>query len=367
MAINEREFALKKDGIYQHKTNTKKFFFRVYLGNGSKEQKKKIYTVSGNKTPKQILDDAEIAFFAFKNEVLNMPTVAKPSDGITLNELYERYKETVDMSKKWQKKKISDYNLHIKAPLGSKRLRDISNADIERIKAKMAERGLSPRTRKTINEILSPLFVFAEKNKYIAKGSSPEIDPVKIPSQKKIVISAAEKLQKLYVAINTVYADNPMYRAMFLIWLLLAKRKTETLYLRWENIDFENGYIWLTSDTTKTDENQRFYLPPEIKQVLLEFRESSGYIFKNYETGLPLENVYRQVKKIKEASGLPEFTPHYCRNLLVSAAHTRGVDTSNLSGALGHGDANTINDYLTINYFNGSKETYNSVKGILPA
>jgi integrase len=364
LAVDKKEFDLIKEGIYHHKTNKKRFLFRVYLPD-SKLEKKKVFTVQGSKTPKQILDDADIAFYAFKNEVLNTVATTKPNDGITLDELYKRYRETVDCSKAWQQKKLRDYDLYIKITLGHKKLKDISNEAIERIKAQMSERGLAPRTRKTINEILSPLFVFAEKNKYIARGQSPEIDPVKIPSQKKTVTAAGDKMRTLYDAINTVYADNSMYRAMFLIWLLLAKRKTETLYLKWEYIDFENDYIWLTSDTTKTDENQRFYLPPEIKQALLEFREPTGYVFKNYETGLPLENVYRQVKKIKEASAIQEFTPHYCRNLLVSASHDEGVAASNLSGALGHGDANTISKYLTINYYKGSKEVYGSIRGIL--
>ncbi len=364
MAVNRADYELIEEGIYRHKENTKKFFFRVYIPD-TKLEKKKIFEVKDKTKASEILNDARVAFFNFKKSIFDDSGSKKLNDGITLDELYKRYRDAIDMSKDWQKKKLKDYELYIKAALGNKKIRNISNADIEKIKTQMAARGLAPRTRKTINEIFSPLFTFAQKNGYIAKGCAPEIDAVKIPSQKKVVTSASDKVVILYKTIMSAYADNPMYRAMFLIWLLLAKRKTETLKMKWQQIDFENNYIWLTSDSTKSAQNQRFFLPPEIKEALLEFREQSGYIFKNYNTGEHLANMSKQVIKIKELSGIKEFTPHYCRNLLASAAHDAGVAASNLSGALGHSDANTINKYLTINYYDGSQKSYEALRQIL--
>ncbi len=356
MAVNRKDYELFKEGIYRHKANDRKYLFRTYDG---KREKNKVYTVTGDKTKKEIERDVSIAFANFLNVEAD-----KPQTDITLDDLYQLYRETKPKTT-WQLKKIKYYNLYIKDAIGSKKIKDLQKRHIDKIKVQMGENGLKERTVKLVNEVLIPVFDFAVDNRIIKQDERPKIEHVKVPSQKKPVTQAAQKVQQIYDAIYELYGENPMFRALFLIWLFLAKRKTETLLLKWEHIDFENNFFWLTSDTTKTSDNQKYWLPAEIKEALLEFRENKGYVFKNYDTGKPISNIYRQVQKIKSLAGVPEFTPHYCRNLLVSAAHDEGVESAQLSGALGHNDANTINEYLTINHLRGSKATSEAVMSIV--
>jgi site-specific recombinase XerD len=67
-----------------------------------------------------------------------------------------------------------------------------------------------------------------------------------------------------------------------------------------------------------------------------------------------MQNLARQVKKMRDASGVSEWGLHYSRNIIVSALCERGVDAVYLSGILGHTDINTINKYLSQNTLKAS-------------
>lgn len=54
-----------------------------------------------------------------------------------------------------------------------------------------------PLTQKSVLEILSPLFNFAKKNKYMSENPAEDIT-IKIPNQKKIVTNSTELFNRVY-------------------------------------------------------------------------------------------------------------------------------------------------------------------------
>ena len=84
-----------------------------------------------------------------------------------------------------------------------------------------------------------------------------------------------------------------------------------------------------------------FALPLDIKDALLEFRNPTGDVF-------PFKSMDRQYYKIRNATGINEFTAHWLRNLAVSALASKGASVTDLSAMLGHTDAGTIRKYLSL-------------------
>ena len=117
------------------------------------------------------------------------------TDKITLNKLFELYFETLDTSKQWTHKKKYIYEHYIQKTLGKKRIEKIREMDIQGLLNTMNKQGLSPRTRKSVMEVLNPLFKFANTNKYLRDNPTIGIT-VKVPSQKKIVTNATELFKK---------------------------------------------------------------------------------------------------------------------------------------------------------------------------
>ena len=284
------------------------------------------------------------------------------SSNITLDKLFELYFETLDTSKQWTHKKKSIYQLYIKPPLGKKKIEKIRKMDIQGVLNAMNKKGLSPRTRKTVMEVMNPLFRFAIENKYLRDNPTIGIT-VKIPSQKKIVTNATELFKKVYAGINAYYHDNPYYRALFLFGFT-GRRKGEILSLKWENIDFTHNYYWI--EDTKTDDQQKYQLPHYLIEPLQTIKDDrKGLVFKSPITGKKIINIDRQMRQLKKFLELDTLTMHYMRNILVSALAEQGIEAITLSGILGHKDPNTINKYLSINHHKSSQIGLSKVDDIL--
>jgi hypothetical protein len=135
---------------------------------------------------------------------------------------------------------------------------------------------------------------------------------------------------------------------------------------------------------TKNGETQTFYLPPSIKNELLQFREIKGWVYCSpLDNSKHISNIEKQTTKVKEKvediykrmiieNGItneehiklelekkPKFTLHYFRNIGSSVLQQQGME-SIISGALGHNNMNTKNLYTTIDYITSSKK-YNEV------
>ncbi len=273
------------------------------------------------------------------------------SSDINLDKLFEFYFETLDTSKQWTHKKKYIYNLYVHKGLGSKKIEKIREMDIQKILNAMNKRGLSPRTRKSVMEVLNPLFRFATINKYLRDNPTIGIT-VKVPSQKKIVTNATELFKKVYAGINAYYHDNPYYKALFLFGFT-GRRKGEILSLKWENIDFIHHYYWI--EDTKTDDQQKYQLPPYLIEPLQQIKDNhKGLVFKSPITGGKVTNIDRQMRQLKKFLEIDTLSMHYMRNILVSALAEQGIEAITLSGILGHKDPNTINKYLSINHYKSS-------------
>ncbi|WP_373033120.1 tyrosine-type recombinase/integrase [Sulfurovum sp.] len=313
------------------------------------------------------------------------------SSNITLDKLFDFYFETLDTSKQWTHKKKYIYDHYVgtsknddstakkitrkpteeeqkrqgifdKKKIGKKKIENIREMDIQKLLNSMNEQGLSPRTRKSVMEVLNPLFRFAVTNKYLRDNPSIGIT-VKIPSQKKIVTNATDLFKRVYAGINAYYHDNPYYKALFLFGFT-GRRKGEILNLKWENIDFTHNYYWI--EDTKTDDQQKYQLPPYLIEPLQEIKDDrKGLVFKSPITGKKIINIDRQMRQLKKFLDMDNLSMHYMRNILVSALAEQQVEAITLSGILGHKDPNTINKYLSINHYKSSQIGLNKVDEII--
>lgn len=264
---------------------------------------------------------------------------------------------------KWSSNQKQYYNNHILDILGSKKIKDIRPIDLREMTKTIEKKGLTIRTVKVSIEILSTVFNDAIDNRIIDFNPCRSIK-IKRPVTKKIVTAATSELQKINKAIEKVYKDDPFAKALFL-FALQGRRKAEILSLKWEDVDFENNYYILRK--TKNNEEQKIFLPENIKDTLKEFYKLNGaYIFCSRITpNQPIQNTKAIVQKMKDELDNQKFSLHYLRNVIVSAMAEQGLDSIYLSGALGHNDPNTIKKYLTMNYLKSSEMASDVIAGIV--
>lgn len=267
-----------------------------------------------------------------------------------INDIVKLYFETLPETK-YKKERMSYYQNKVKSHLGNKKVKTILPMHIQQLINKLIQAGDAPRTAKQTIEVLSPAFKIARANRIVTHNPCMDVK-ISIPKSKKIVVNATQRLKEIYNVIMSLYENDAFYRAFFLL-ALQGRRKSEIMNLKWEHISFEYDYYFLQD--TKNDEEQKVFLPPNVKSALMEFKNESDWVFASpLNSANRLSDAKRQTAKLKKELG-SWFTMHYTRNVMVSAMAEQGIDAIYMSGALGHNDPNTITKYLTMNYLKGSK------------
>lgn len=297
---------------------------------------------------------AEMKFLEAKDKIEN-----DINSDATVNSMVQRYIDTLPEGN-YKKNRMSYYDRNVKPSLGSKKISTLMPHHIQTLIDQQIKNGDSPRTAKQAIEILSPALRIARANQIMFHNPCEDVK-ISLPKTKKVVSDATNKLKIIYEAIIKLYADDPYYRAFFLL-ALQGRRRGEIMNLQAKDVVLEHDYYVLRN--TKNGEEQKIFLPPNVKEAMLEFLPKEGYAFASRITGRKLIYVQKQVLKIRKETG-DWFSLHYTRNVMVSAMAEQGVDAIYMSGALGHNDPNTITKYLTMNYLLGSKIASNMIDKVI--
>ncbi|EFU2312405.1 site-specific integrase [Campylobacter jejuni] len=203
---------------------------------------------------------------------------------------------------------------------------------------------------------------YAVKNKWINENVTLGLKLDRVQN-KKLVTNPKGKYEAILNAILELYKDNLLYKALFLL-IHSGRRRDEVLSLLWQNVDLERKTIFLPK--TKNGEAQEHALDDEcynaLKALKDEVKQDKGLVFVSSVSGKKISNLARQEAKIRELSGVKEWTPHFSRHIKASFLMQNGVNPAVISGALGHRDLSTINIYATNDTLKASQRANEALK-----
>jgi integrase len=286
---------------------------------------------------------------------------------------------------------------HITPRLGDIRLDRLRTEDIERWRDGLERAGVGLRTRQSALLRLRTALTVAVQRRHIGANPAEHVEPPRGPRRaKRPPPDLADARQLL-----ATFKDNPLLRAFTLLWLGVGLRRGETLGLRWDDIDFDNGYVLvqrrvnrvhgqglLVREGAKSNEGNRAQPLARIAlEALIDRRRqqredrlraganwkgtADGYVFTTrIGTLIEPRNVNRAFTAALRRAGLEHRSPHSLRHdfagLLLSSGvasrvtqelmrHTRYERTANvyqqppdellrlataqIDRALGYGDA----------------------------
>lgn len=313
--------------------------------------------VDGKRSRKTVisssLNEANQMLLKFKELMKKQNTI-----DVDIASTVEDYWQFLRKLKAWKPEHDNRMNLyyvrHIKRHLGKLQVIEVKPKHLTRFNLTLD--GLSNRSRKTAYEILKPLFELAIEDELIERTPIKTAHtPVRNQLQeKKIITDASVKFRNLYQTFFTMFNStkviekykyqcsiNPHNLALYLFGFH-GRRLGEVLNLEWSDIDFANDTYIVKRESSKVKVDMMFKLPNDVRQALMKMDNTKqGRIFNG-------SNPKYDYATIKILSGLPEFTFHWMRNLVVSALASEGVDTTHLSAMLGHQETSTLKKYLSL-------------------
>ena len=280
-------------------------------------------------------------------------------------------------------------NNHIKPHVGSIPLSKLTSLDlqklyklllaegrIDRIEAKNQPKGLSSKTVRNINQIISSALNLAKEQKLIYSNPAEACALPKVEHREMKTLPVEQLTSFLREAKETGVYE------MYYIELATGLRRGELLGLKWDDIDMTNGTIRVQRQVARIDgeiveaplKTKNSYRTVSIGsdaiEVLKEQRKKVGgeieYVFPSPSGGpISLDSVLNMLHRVLERAGLPKIRFHDLRHTFATLALQNGVDIKTVSGMLGHFSAGfTLDTYAHVTTA-AQKEAANTMGNVL--
>ena len=247
---------------------------------------------------------------------------------------------------------------------------------VERIEAKDQPKGLSAKTVRNINQVISSALDFAVAQKIIPENPCKAVALPKV-EHKEMQTIPAEHLQAFLQEAKAT----GVYE-MYYIELATGLRRGELLGLKWADIDWKNGIIKvrrsiarvngeIVESPLKTKNSYRAVsISPQAVDILIEQKKKTTdqYVFPSPNGGpISPDSVNNMLKRVLARAGIPKVRFHDLRHTFATIALQNGVDIKTVSGMLGHFSAGfTLDTYAHVTTA-AQKEAAATIGNILSA
>jgi len=234
-------------------------------------------------------------------------------------------------SKPNKKSWISDvYNLRATNPFfKGKNLYEITIQDIEKFKA-IRSKAVKPATVNRELATIKTLF-----NKAVMWGKIEE-NPAKCVKFLHEPIGRLRYLEREEM-IKLLSNCSKHLKPIVTVALFTGMRRSEILNLKWRDIDFKRGIIYLLD--TKNGTKREVYMNELVGKILIKVRKhpDSSYIFCN-KSGNPYHDIRKSFFTALRKSDIINFRFHDLRHTFASQLVMAGVDINTTRELLGHKD-----------------------------
>lgn len=227
-----------------------------------------------------------------------------------------------------------------------------------------AKKRVSARTVQKDRTVLHTLFELALDLEVRDDNPVRRVKPPKAPKRTP-VIPSADAYERLLLECSR--ARQPML-ALYALTLgeTGARSESEALWLRWQDVDLEGGFLWIDSDpkSHETKDREGRWVPMTPRLVAAMRDHFAAYRFASYagrrpewvfhhtrsrrrhKAGARIRSMRRAFKAAAKRAGLPaNFHQHDLRHRRVTTWLAEGRDVVHVKEAVGHSDLRTTMGY----------------------
>ncbi len=251
----------------------------------------------------------------------------------------------------------------------------LAGGRVERVESKGQPKGLSAKTVRNINQVISSAMDFAKDQKFISSNPTDSCALPKLEHKEMKTLPVEQLTSFLREAKESGVFE------LYYIELATGLRRGELLGLKWEDIDLAQGSLRVQRQIARINgevieaplktKNAYRTLPlsADAVDVLREQRKKSGsnsYVFPSPAGGpISPDSVLHMLHRVLKRAGLAQVRFHDLRHTFATLALQNGVDIKTVSGMLGHYSAGFTLDTYTHVTTSAKKEAANTMGSIL--
>jgi integrase len=251
--------------------------------------------------------------------------------------------------------------VHINPQIGGVRLHRLTAPDVQNIFSTMEEKGLSPRTRQFVFDVVSMALDQAVKLGLVIRNVCDQLTRPKVPKRDMLTLDAHQ------AAVFLKAAQSDRLWTMYVLALTVGMRQGELFALQWSSVSLDAGRLSVRHTLCngklgppKTSKSRRQIELPAIAvgalwqhkaAMLAEGHASSPFVFCNTRGGnLSSQNFLRRsFLPILKAADLPRIRFHDLRHTAATLMLSEGINAKVVSETLGHATvAFTLDTYAHV-------------------
>jgi len=228
---------------------------------------------------------------------------------------------------------------------GDKNISDYNNLDYRKLLSYFTKQKYSINTQGIYTAHLHAMFEFFRELKYTKEN------PIKVLKRKIKPPESIDDNDLRIILEHLRQKKNKDQYHLVMFLLITGFRISTALELRWENIDWENGFI--IAPNVKRDREFFFPITDDLKYLLREIGiKKEGKIFRHSKNGLKFfSRLQKSLLKRKDGVNLSKvYTLHQLRKTFITKLLENGVPIHMVKALADHSNIQTtINYYAAIN------------------
>ncbi len=220
--------------------------------------------------------------------------------------------------------------------LGEVRLRAIDKRILNAYMAKRVSDGVGPRTVNIEHVVLRNVLKQAIADGLLNSLSIDGAQWFKYSAARKPLLTAQQINAVADVAIAHCPINGQSTADFIRLMATCGSRASETLRLRWQDVDFAQATITIGADgLAKNHKSRSVDFNPSLKSHLLDMQSrrqpDSDCLFPSNRSNQSILRMQRSIAIARTVANVPQFTAHLCRHHFASLCLTSGVDVQTVS------------------------------------
>ncbi len=244
--------------------------------------------------------------------------------------------------------------------LGNVRLDKITRALVNSYIAKRQGSGKSARTVNLEVTIFRNVMNRAVDDKWITRLPTENLRPLKVKKAKRLLTTAADIERLCTEALRTkqtdaggelpVYQNGQEFADYIKLMSYCGSRMTETLHLKWADVDWEQRQLAIGADGLSKNGQARHVdfnskLEAHLKEMIQRCQPDSEWMFPSPRRGnedRPAKTFVETLRLVRQAAQLLDFGFHDCRHHFISMCVMSGIDYMTIARWAGHQDGGIL-------------------------